>query len=137
MQVDAYPLQTRKRFKFLFVGGTLPRKGFDLLLKAYRLVFSAADDVCLVVKDMGVGTFYRGQNATALIAQLRATPAAPEVEYLADELSEEEMAGLYRACDCVVQPYRGEGFCLPVAEAMACARPVIVTGFGPSLDYCS
>ena len=29
-----------------------------------------------------------------------------------------QMAGLYRACDCAVQPYRGEGFCLPVAEAM-------------------
>ena len=36
MQVDAYPLQTRKRFKFLFVGGTLPRKGFDLLLGCAR-----------------------------------------------------------------------------------------------------
>jgi tetratricopeptide (TPR) repeat protein len=132
-----YRLQTRKRFKFLFVGGTLHRKGFDLLLKAYRQVFSAGDDVCLVVKDMGVGTFYRGQNATALIAEHRKSPGAAEIEYLADDLSEEQMAGLYGACDCVAQPYRGEGFCLPVAEAMACARPVIVTGYGPSLDYCT
>jgi len=37
----------------------------------------------------------------------------------------------------MVQPYRGEGFCLPVAGAMACARPVIVTGYGPTLDYCT
>src|SRR5260370_23496444 len=37
----------------------------------------------------------------------------------------------------MVQPYRGEGFCLPVAEAMACARAVIVTGYGPILDYCT
>jgi glycosyltransferase involved in cell wall biosynthesis/tetratricopeptide (TPR) repeat protein len=135
--LPALPLRTRKRFKFLFVGGTLSRKGFDMLLKSYGKVFSAGDDVCLVVKDMGAGTFYHGQNAPALIAKFRQAPTAPEVEYIADELSDEQMAGLYRACDCVVQPYRGEGFCLPVAEAMACARPVIVTGFGPSLDYCT
>src|SRR5439155_256380 len=104
----------------------------DLLLKAYRQVFSANDDVCLVVKDMGVGTFYQGQTAEAQIEELRRTPAAPEVEYLADELSEVQMAGLYQACDCVVQPYRGEGFCLPVAEAMASGRAVIVTGYGPA-----
>jgi glycosyltransferase involved in cell wall biosynthesis/tetratricopeptide (TPR) repeat protein len=134
---NPHPLRTRKRFKFLFVGGTLPRKGIDLLLKAYRQVFSAKQDVCLVIKDMGVGTFYQGQTCEALIEQVRRIPAAPEIEYIPDELTEAQMAGLYRACDCLVQPYRGEGFCLPVAEAMACGRPVIVTGFGPSLDFCT
>ena len=38
------------------------------------------------------------------------------------------MAALYAACDCLVHPYRGEGFGLPIAEAMACGLPVIVTG---------
>ena len=50
-------------------------------------------------------------------------------------LSEAEMAGLYSACDCLVHPFRGEGFGLPVVEAMACGLPVIVTGAGPALDY--
>src|SRR5262249_44611888 len=36
-----------------------------------------------------------------------------------------------------VQPFRGEGFCLPAAEAMACGKPVIVTGYGPALDFCA
>ena len=44
------------------------------------------------------------------------------------QLSEAELAGLYTACDCLVHPYRGEGFGLPIAEAMACGLPVIVTG---------
>jgi hypothetical protein len=51
-------------------------------------------------------------------------------------LTGEELAGLYTACDCLVLPYRGEGFGLPVAEAMACGRPVLVTGQGAALDFC-
>jgi glycosyltransferase involved in cell wall biosynthesis len=82
-----------------------------------------------------VGTIYHCQSALGLIEQVRRMPHAPAIEYIADELSDTAMAVLYRACDAVVLPYRGEGFCLPAAEAMASARPVIVTGFGPVLDY--
>jgi glycosyltransferase involved in cell wall biosynthesis len=77
--VAAYPLRTAKSYKFLFVGGTTHRKGFDLLLKAYRQVFCDRDDVCLVVKDMGVGTFYQGQTAQTRIDAMRKLPHAPEV----------------------------------------------------------
>lgn len=132
----AYPLRTTKRFKFLFVGGTIPRKGIDLLLKAYTQTFSSKDDVCLVIKDMGFGTFYQGQTAEQLITQARRMPHGPEIEYLHGELSEDEMRGLYAACDCLVHPYRGEGFGLPITEAMACGLPVLVTGYGACLDYC-
>jgi glycosyltransferase involved in cell wall biosynthesis/tetratricopeptide (TPR) repeat protein len=131
-----YPLRTARRFKFLFVGGTIFRKGFDLLLEAYGRAFSATDDVCLVVKDMGAKTFYQGQSGTELLTRFRARPGAPEVEYLDGDLSPQEMAGLYTACDCLAHPYRGEGFALPVAEAMACGLPVVVTGAGAALDYC-
>jgi glycosyltransferase involved in cell wall biosynthesis/tetratricopeptide (TPR) repeat protein len=135
---EAPPLKlpTGKRFKFLFVGGTIYRKGIDLLLDAYTRGFRRRDDVCLVIKDMGVGSFYRGQTAEKRIAELQAKAEAPEIVYLKESLSEDELAGLYTACDCLVHPYRGEGFGLPIAEAMACGLPAIVTGHGAALDFC-
>jgi hypothetical protein len=90
----------------------------------------------LVVKDMGTASFYRGRTAQALLARFRERAAAPEVEYLDRDLSPREMAGLYAACDCLAYPYRGEGFGLPIAEAMLCALPVVVTGYGAALDFC-
>ena len=62
-------LPTRKKFKFLFVGGTIYRKGPDILLEAYVKAFSSADDVCLVIKDFGGDSFYQGQTAGAAIRE--------------------------------------------------------------------
>jgi glycosyltransferase involved in cell wall biosynthesis len=45
-------------------------------------------------------------------------------------LSRQQLASLYTACDVLVHPYRGEGFCLPVAEARACGLPVLATAGG-------
>jgi len=105
-------------------------------LEAYRASFSPDDDVCLVIKDMGAQTFYRGQTAGERIRQLRDDPACPEIVYLSEDLPGNQIARLYAACDCLVHPYRGEGFGLPVAEAMACGLPVIVTAGGACDDFC-
>ncbi|MBA4191275.1 MAG: hypothetical protein C0467_25110, partial [Planctomycetaceae bacterium] len=133
--LEPLPLETTKRVKLLFVGGTIPRKGFAVLLNAYQRAFTRGDDVCLVVKDMGTGTFYRDQTAQKMIEQFRANPNAPEIVYLANDLPEDELARLYAACDVLVHPYRGEGFALPVLEAMACGKPVVVTAGGPTDEF--
>ena len=130
-------LPTEKRFKFLFVGGTLYRKGIDVLLEAYRTCFAADDDVCLVIKDMGTQTFYRNQNAGEQIRSLQEDPACAEIVYLTEDMAGDQIPRLYAACDCLVHPYRGEGFGLPVAEAMACGMPVVVTAGGACDDFCS
>jgi len=123
-------------FRFLFVGGVSLRKGSDILLDAYRRAFTAADDVTLVLKDHSDDLFYRENEARDRIAALEADPLAPRIVHVDEFLTEYDLAALYRSCDVAVFPYRAEGFCLPILEAMACGLPAIVPAFGACLDFC-
>ncbi|MCW3058182.1 MAG: hypothetical protein JWQ02_3 [Capsulimonas sp.] len=122
-------------FTFLFVGGTLHRKGFDILLEAYLKAFSAYDNVLLLVKDTCTKTVYQGQNHRERLIELAGDASRPRIAYVEDDLTAHQLAGIYTSADCQVAPYRGEGFCLPVLEAMSCGVPVIVPEGGPTDDF--
>ena len=131
----ARALPTQKSTVLLFVGGMTYRKGIDILLEAYGRAFTSDDDVCLVLKSFGSRTFYKGQTADDAVRAFQSVPGSPELVLLDEDLSFDEIPALYRACDVLVQPYRGEGFCLPALEALACGRPVIVTDGGSTDDF--
>jgi glycosyltransferase involved in cell wall biosynthesis len=132
-----YKLSTTKRFRFLFVGAPVPRKGADLLLDAYQRAFGPTDDVCLVIKDHPHDLFYERATIRERILEAARDRSGAEVEYICQLLPPERLAALYRTCDMGVFPYRAEGFCLPILEAMAAGLPSIVPRFGAALDYCS
>ena len=50
-------------------------------------------------------------------------------------LSRAEMRDLYASSDVMVLPTRGEGWGLPIVEAMAMELPVIVTNFSGPTEY--
>jgi hypothetical protein len=120
---------------FLFVGGSIWRKGVDLLLEAWAEAFGPDDDLQLVVKDFGTTSHYRRQNCGEEIRRLAEDGQCAPIVYLDDDLSPDEIAELYRAADVMVTPYRGEGFCMPALEAMACGLPVIHNGVGPTREF--
>jgi glycosyltransferase involved in cell wall biosynthesis len=104
-------------------------------LDAYRAEFSAQDDVCLVIKDLGTSSFYRFGNYREQILAAMADDAGPEIVYLERSMSPGQLASLYTACECLVTPYRGEGSGLPILEGMACGLPPIVPRGGASDDF--
>lgn len=132
---EKYSLETEKSFKLLFLGGTIHRKGIDILLNAYKRAFTPDDDICLVIKDVGNDDYYKAKNASKMIEEFKADEKNPEILYLDKVMPEEDIAALYRSCDLFVSPYRGEGFSLPTLEAMACGLPPLVTRGGATDDF--
>lgn len=130
-----FPLQTQARTRFLYVGGAVYRKGLDVLVHTYLQSFTASDDVCLVLKLFGGNRFYSDAPHRQL-REVVGRPGVPAIEIIEDDLTDDEVASLYRSCTALVQPYRGEGFCMPIAEAMASGLPVVVTGAGAAMDFC-
>jgi glycosyltransferase involved in cell wall biosynthesis len=124
-----------RRTRFLFVGGLVWRKGPDLLLEAYKRAFAGRDDVELIMKDFGADGVYRGGDREAF-REHADSGELPLLTLRSDEMSTEAVAELYRYCDVLVHPYRGEGFAMPVLEAMACGLPVITTAGGPTDEFC-
>jgi hypothetical protein len=88
-----------------------------------------------VIKDFGGDTHYRGQTARSLIRDVQTRADAAPLVHLERHLEPGELPALYRAADALVAPYRGEGFCLPVLEAMACGVPPIHTAIGPTSEF--
>ncbi|MDB4805259.1 glycosyltransferase, partial [bacterium] len=120
-------------FRFIFVGGMISRKGIDILLDAFNQEFMLSDKVQLVIKDFGSNnTYIDNEDHKTLLKIIRSNP---NIKYIPDKLSELKLGELYRKCDCLVHPYRGEGFGMPILEAMACGLPVIVTKGGCTDEF--
>jgi glycosyltransferase involved in cell wall biosynthesis len=127
-------LEGAKAWRFLHVSSCFPRKAPDALLAAWGKAFRASDDVSLVIKS-----FPNPHNTVAAqLAKLRAAdPEFPHVELIERDLSQAELVGLYQACHAFVAPSRGEGFGMPMAEAMMFGLPVITTAWGGQTDFCT
>ena len=123
-----------KSFCFLHISSCFPRKGVDVLLKSYGEAFRSSDDVSLIIK-----TFSNPHNdVNSMLADFRANDQSyPDVIVINSDLNERQIKSLYLQSNVLVIPSRGEGFGLPIGEAMALGLPVITTGWGGQTDFCN
>lgn len=119
-------------FTFLHVSSAFPRKGIDVLLRAWARAFRATDEVRLVIK-----AFPNPHNTVAddLTRLQTDDPHMAEIRLIDQDLTEPDLLLLYCDADAMVLPSRGEGYNLPAAEALEAGIPVIVTGWGGHMDF--
>lgn len=121
------------KFIFTFVGSAQHRKGIDVLLQAWHKAFVKADNAVLFIKD--TPQIYGYTSLLENIIHLQYKTGCGKIIYNGDNLSEADMAALYKNSDVIVHPYRGEGFGMHLQEAMACGAFPLVTGIGAANDF--
>jgi glycosyltransferase involved in cell wall biosynthesis len=120
-------------FNFLHISSCFPRKAADVLVRAFCAEFTSRDDVRLVIK-----TFPNPHNEVERVVREvgQEYPRHAPIDLIFQSIDVAEMLYLYENAGCLVSASRGEGFGLPVAEAMLAGCPVIATIYSGQADIC-
>ena len=132
--IDAPELEALRSTRILHISSAFPRKGVDVLLEAFVEAFAADDDVTLILK-----TFPNPHNQVGeMLQRLRADgQSLPDIRWIDRDLDRNSIDALYGLATAYVHPARGEGFGLPVAEAMLAGVPVISVAATGLADFVS
>ncbi|KPV49104.1 hypothetical protein SE17_34500, partial [Kouleothrix aurantiaca] len=129
---DAPRERLRDRTIFLSVFEWGERKGWDVLLRAWRAAFAPDDPVLLLLK---IDCRMPLPNPVHDLSAALAGPHAPIGLIYNQPLSGAQLLELYQGCDCFVLPSRGEGWGMPILEAMACGVPAIATDWSAPTTF--
>ena len=112
-----------------------------MLLRAFLSAFTADDNVLLLLSTK---PFHSDSNfadrmagwARRELGDAAADPTRMPSTYVVHEhIAQHTWPRLYKTADCFVLPTRGEGWGLPVVEAMAMELPVVVTNWSGPTAY--
>jgi GT2 family glycosyltransferase len=109
------------------------RKEPWLLLKAFNDVFSAREPVRLVCKIINKDPAVRVREE---IRKLELKESGGRISFLFNlEFPYYQLGSFYRSADCYISAGRGEGWDMPLMEAMACGLPSIATDWGAHTEF--
>ena len=126
--VDQYfldvPLAKRpsgnETFRFASCGSLIPRKGFDVLIKAFAKIKDSTAELLIIGE---------GPEKEALKELSQAEGVASRVRFLG-RIPREEIAAVYATCSAFALASRAETFGVSYIEAMAKGIPAIATPCG-------
>jgi GT2 family glycosyltransferase len=111
------------------------RKAPEILLRVFNQTFRRAEPVVLVCKTINRDTSVNVRNR---IRALRLKETGGRVVFLHNRVFPyHELGSLYRSSDCYLSVSRGEGWDMPLMEAMACGLPSIATDWGAHREFAS
>ena len=132
-KVEPYPGIDPDKFNFVFVGNGQWRKGVDILLNNWKDSFSKYDNCRLIIKDNPA--VYGINNLLNEIIKMQYKTDCAEILYIDEQLTDLEMASIYKNAKILVHPYRAEGFGMHIQEAYACGCLPVLPDFGPHQDF--
>lgn len=124
-------IKTEDKFTVLLMGQDTIRKGLDDGVAAFNRAFAEISDVQLVIKyhNLNKDQFKTFEDKIISLSQSNSSCKKNKIFILNQELSNEEIYNLYIDSSILLMPSRGEGFCLPIAEAMSVGLPCIYTNW--------
>ncbi len=130
--IAAYP-NPAGDFVFLALFEWGERKEPSLLLRAFNDEFSAREPVRLLCKVINTDP---GLCLKDEIRRLELRAAGGKISYLFNlEFPHYQLGALYRSADAFVSVSRGEGWNMPLMEAMASGLPAIATDWGAHQEF--
>ncbi|GIV88221.1 MAG: glycosyl transferase family 1 [Chloroflexus sp.] len=104
----------------LFIGQLVPRKGYDLLVRAMPIVLNAVPEARFVFVS-------HNRSGEAELRRIAASGGVAHRLEIVGRVSETEKIRLLRQAAVVAVPSRYEGFGIPLIEALAAGAPVVTT----------
>ena len=138
------PVSLSDKFVVLTMSQWTKRKGFDKLIQAFTAEFGNNKDALLVIKTYGgpegdsesIGHQVKGLRNSLLVPGPVNTHASENnIILIPGFVQTESIMWLHQQADVFALLSRGEGFGLPIAEAIMAKKTVIVPKEGGHVDY--
>ena len=130
--IEAYP-NPHGEFVFLSNFEWGERKEPWLLLRAFNETFSADEPVRLVCKVTNRDPAVKLKDE---IRRLQLRESGGRISYLFNLVFPHyQLGSFYRSADCFLSVSRGEGWDMPLMEALACGLPAIATDWGAHKEF--